>query len=71
MPIAHLLELWKGIEVEPMEAEPVAEDAAPDDEPVKEMKDYSTIDFVGIECERGQLGSWNEVFPPPIAPQSL
>ncbi|XP_071662456.1 ribosomal protein S6 kinase alpha-2 isoform X1 [Patagioenas fasciata] len=36
MPIAHLLELWKGIEVEPMEAEPVAEDAAPDDEPVKE-----------------------------------
>ncbi|KAK2525702.1 ribosomal protein S6 kinase alpha-2 isoform X3 [Columba livia] len=36
MPIAHLLELWKGIEVEPMETEPVAEDAAPDDEPVKE-----------------------------------
>ncbi|XP_055570480.1 ribosomal protein S6 kinase alpha-2 isoform X1 [Falco biarmicus] len=36
MPIAHLLELWKGIEVEPMETEPVAEDAAPDEEPVKE-----------------------------------
>ncbi|XP_049656915.1 ribosomal protein S6 kinase alpha-2 isoform X1 [Accipiter gentilis] len=36
MPIAHLLELWKGIEVEPMETEPVVEDAAPDEEPVKE-----------------------------------
>ncbi|XP_061234482.1 ribosomal protein S6 kinase alpha-2 isoform X2 [Neopsephotus bourkii] len=36
MPIAHLLELWKGIEVEPMETEPVVEDAAVDEEPVKE-----------------------------------
>ncbi|XP_014122154.1 ribosomal protein S6 kinase alpha-2 isoform X1 [Zonotrichia leucophrys gambelii] len=36
MPIAHLLELWKGIEVEPMETESVVEDAAPDEEPVKE-----------------------------------
>ncbi|KAM9240477.1 ribosomal protein S6 kinase alpha-2 isoform 1-T1 [Leptosomus discolor] len=36
MPIAHLLELWKGIEVEPMETEPVVEDAALDEEPVKE-----------------------------------
>ncbi|KAM6355043.1 ribosomal protein S6 kinase alpha-2 isoform 1-T1 [Podargus strigoides] len=36
MPIAHLLELWKGIEVEPMETEPVVEDAVPDEEPVKE-----------------------------------
>ncbi|XP_075562856.1 ribosomal protein S6 kinase alpha-2 isoform X1 [Pelecanus crispus] len=36
MPIAHLLELWKGIEVKPMETEPVAEDAALDEEPVKE-----------------------------------
>ncbi|XP_071286871.1 ribosomal protein S6 kinase alpha-2 isoform X3 [Agelaius tricolor] len=36
MPIAHLLELWKGIEVEPMETETVVEDAAPDEEPVKE-----------------------------------
>ncbi|XP_039915400.1 ribosomal protein S6 kinase alpha-2 isoform X1 [Hirundo rustica] len=36
MPIAHLLELWKGIEVEPMETEAVVEDAAPDEEPVKE-----------------------------------
>ncbi|XP_062497915.1 ribosomal protein S6 kinase alpha-2 isoform X2 [Pezoporus occidentalis] len=36
MPIAHLLELWKGIEVEPMETEPVVEDAAADEEPVKE-----------------------------------
>ncbi|XP_032910624.1 ribosomal protein S6 kinase alpha-2 isoform X1 [Catharus ustulatus] len=36
MPIAHLLELWKGIEVEPMETETVVEDAALDEEPVKE-----------------------------------
>ncbi|XP_063007825.1 ribosomal protein S6 kinase alpha-2 isoform X1 [Melospiza melodia melodia] len=36
MPIAHLLELWKGIEVEPMETETVVEDAAQDEEPVKE-----------------------------------
>ncbi|XP_063246676.1 ribosomal protein S6 kinase alpha-2 isoform X1 [Prinia subflava] len=36
MPIAHLLELWKGIEVEPMETETVVEDAAPDEEAVKE-----------------------------------
>ncbi|XP_040409973.1 ribosomal protein S6 kinase alpha-2 isoform X1 [Cygnus olor] len=36
MPIAHLLELWKGIEVEPMETESVVEDAALDEEPVKE-----------------------------------
>ncbi|KAM9382396.1 ribosomal protein S6 kinase alpha-2 isoform 1-T1 [Phaethornis superciliosus] len=36
MPIAHLLELWKGIEVEPMETEPVVEDAILDEEPVKE-----------------------------------
>uniref|UniRef100_A0A8U8BJ30 Ribosomal protein S6 kinase n=1 Tax=Geospiza parvula TaxID=87175 RepID=A0A8U8BJ30_GEOPR len=36
MPIAHLLELWKGIEVEPMETEAVVEDATPDEEPVKE-----------------------------------
>ncbi|KAM9564354.1 ribosomal protein S6 kinase alpha-2 isoform 2-T2 [Guaruba guarouba] len=36
MPIAHLLELWKGIEVEPMETEPVVEDAAVDEDPVKE-----------------------------------
>ncbi|XP_069642971.1 ribosomal protein S6 kinase alpha-2 isoform X2 [Haliaeetus albicilla] len=36
MPIAHLLELWKGIEVEPMETEPVVEDAALDEEPAKE-----------------------------------
>ncbi|KAM9019151.1 ribosomal protein S6 kinase alpha-2 isoform 2-T2 [Ara ararauna] len=36
MPIAHLLELWKGIEVEPMETEPVGEDAAVDEDPVKE-----------------------------------
>ncbi|KAM6406179.1 ribosomal protein S6 kinase alpha-2 isoform 1-T1 [Pluvialis apricaria] len=36
MPIAHLLELWKGIEVEPMETEPVVEDAGLDEEPVKE-----------------------------------
>ncbi|XP_027542378.1 ribosomal protein S6 kinase alpha-2 isoform X1 [Neopelma chrysocephalum] len=36
MPIAHLLELWKGIEVEPMETETVVEDAAPDEEPLKE-----------------------------------
>ncbi|KAM6126747.1 ribosomal protein S6 kinase alpha-2 isoform 1-T1 [Pterocles gutturalis] len=36
MPIAHLLELWKGIEVEPMDTEPVVEEAAPDEEPVKE-----------------------------------
>ncbi|XP_050749229.1 ribosomal protein S6 kinase alpha-2 [Gymnogyps californianus] len=36
MPIAHLLELWKGIEVEPMETEPVVEDATLDEEPVKE-----------------------------------
>ncbi|KAM6086366.1 ribosomal protein S6 kinase alpha-2 isoform 1-T1 [Theristicus caerulescens] len=36
MPIAHLLELWKGIEVKPMETEPVVEDAALDEVPVKE-----------------------------------
>ncbi|XP_039425500.1 ribosomal protein S6 kinase alpha-2 isoform X1 [Corvus cornix cornix] len=36
MPIAHLLELWKGIEVEPMETESVVEDVALDEEPVKE-----------------------------------
>ncbi|XP_037989513.1 ribosomal protein S6 kinase alpha-2 isoform X3 [Motacilla alba alba] len=36
MPIAHLLELWKGIEVEPVETEIVVEDAALDEEPVKE-----------------------------------
>eukprot|EP00076_Gallus_gallus_P039284 XP_025004822.1 ribosomal protein S6 kinase alpha-2 isoform X1 [Gallus gallus] len=36
MPIAHLLELWKGIEVEPMETEPVVEEAILDEEPVKE-----------------------------------
>ncbi|XP_068041318.1 ribosomal protein S6 kinase alpha-2 isoform X1 [Anomalospiza imberbis] len=36
MPIAHLLELWKGIEVEPMETETVVEDAALDEEPIKE-----------------------------------
>ncbi|XP_059691880.1 ribosomal protein S6 kinase alpha-2 isoform X2 [Gavia stellata] len=36
MPIAHLLELWKGIEVEPMETEAVVEDAALNEEPVKE-----------------------------------
>ncbi|XP_048792471.1 ribosomal protein S6 kinase alpha-2 isoform X1 [Tympanuchus pallidicinctus] len=36
MPIAHLLELWKGIEVEPMETEPVVEEATLDEEPVKE-----------------------------------
>ncbi|XP_069708342.1 ribosomal protein S6 kinase alpha-2 isoform X1 [Phaenicophaeus curvirostris] len=36
MPIAHLLELWKGIEVEPMETEPAVEDAALEEEPVKE-----------------------------------
>ncbi|KAM6138899.1 LOW QUALITY PROTEIN: ribosomal protein S6 kinase alpha-2 [Phoenicopterus ruber ruber] len=36
MPIAHLLELWKGIEVEPMETEPVVEDVALDEEPAKE-----------------------------------
>ncbi|XP_075267919.1 ribosomal protein S6 kinase alpha-2 isoform X1 [Opisthocomus hoazin] len=36
MPIAHLLELWKGIEVEPMETEPAVEDAALDEDPVKE-----------------------------------
>ncbi|XP_047923749.2 ribosomal protein S6 kinase alpha-2 isoform X1 [Anser cygnoides] len=36
MPIAHLLELWKGIEVEPMETEPVVEDTALDEEPVKD-----------------------------------
>ncbi|TRZ17156.1 hypothetical protein HGM15179_009951 [Zosterops borbonicus] len=36
MPIAHLLELWKGIEVEPMETETMVEDAALDEEPVKE-----------------------------------
>ncbi|XP_074674703.1 ribosomal protein S6 kinase alpha-2 isoform X1 [Strix aluco] len=36
MPIAHLLELWKGIEVEPMETEPVVEEVALDEEPVKE-----------------------------------
>ncbi|XP_042651922.1 ribosomal protein S6 kinase alpha-2 isoform X1 [Tyto alba] len=36
MPIAHLLELWKGIEVEPMETEPVVEDAALDEETIKE-----------------------------------
>ncbi|RMC12679.1 hypothetical protein DUI87_10203 [Hirundo rustica rustica] len=38
MPIAHLLELWKGIEVEPMETEAVVEDAALDEEPVKEAE---------------------------------
>uniref|UniRef100_A0A8V0XW11 Ribosomal protein S6 kinase n=1 Tax=Gallus gallus TaxID=9031 RepID=A0A8V0XW11_CHICK len=38
MPIAHLLELWKGIEVEPMETEPVVEEATLDEEPVKEAK---------------------------------
>nr|XP_030124256.1 ribosomal protein S6 kinase alpha-2 isoform X1 [Taeniopygia guttata]XP_030124257.1 ribosomal protein S6 kinase alpha-2 isoform X1 [Taeniopygia guttata] len=36
MPIAHLLELWKGIEVEPMETETVVEDTALDEEPIKE-----------------------------------
>ncbi|XP_032299484.1 ribosomal protein S6 kinase alpha-2 isoform X1 [Coturnix japonica] len=36
MPIAHLLELWKGIEVEPMETEPVVEEATLDEEPAKE-----------------------------------
>ncbi|XP_062429678.1 ribosomal protein S6 kinase alpha-2 isoform X1 [Rhea pennata] len=36
MPIAHLLELWKRIEVEPMETEPVVEDATLDEEPIKE-----------------------------------
>ncbi|XP_033368807.1 uncharacterized protein LOC117244070 [Parus major] len=37
MPIAHLLELWKGIEVEPMETETVVEDSVLDEEPVKEV----------------------------------
>ncbi|XP_074846359.1 ribosomal protein S6 kinase alpha-2 isoform X3 [Carettochelys insculpta] len=32
MPIAHLLELWKKIEVEPMDTEPAVEDASLDDE---------------------------------------
>ncbi|XP_053919306.1 ribosomal protein S6 kinase alpha-2 isoform X1 [Cuculus canorus] len=36
MPIAHLLELWKGIEVEPMETEPAVDDAALEEEPVQE-----------------------------------
>nr|XP_006134573.1 ribosomal protein S6 kinase alpha-2 isoform X2 [Pelodiscus sinensis] len=32
MPIAHLLELWKKIEVEPMDTEPAVEDASVDEE---------------------------------------
>ncbi|XP_065446508.1 ribosomal protein S6 kinase alpha-2 isoform X1 [Chrysemys picta bellii] len=32
MPIAHLLELWKKIEVEPMDTEPAVEDASLDEE---------------------------------------
>ncbi|XP_059570831.1 ribosomal protein S6 kinase alpha-2 isoform X1 [Alligator mississippiensis] len=36
MPIAHLLELWKRIEVEPMETEPALEEANLDEEPINE-----------------------------------
>ncbi|XP_019405518.1 PREDICTED: ribosomal protein S6 kinase alpha-2 isoform X1 [Crocodylus porosus] len=36
MPIAHLLELWKRIEVEPMETEPAVEEANLDEEPIDE-----------------------------------
>ncbi|CAM9884991.1 unnamed protein product [Bubo scandiacus] len=49
MPIAHLLELWKGIEVEPMETEPVVEEVALDEEPVKEDVCLQLYNFVLVE----------------------
>ncbi|KAJ7411559.1 hypothetical protein WISP_102191 [Willisornis vidua] len=52
MPIAHLLELWKGIEVEPMETESVVEDAAPDEEPVKEVQ--LTAKFLVMSSENNE-----------------
>ncbi|PKU35393.1 ribosomal protein s6 kinase alpha-2 isoform x1 [Limosa lapponica baueri] len=54
MPIAHLLELWKGIEVEPMETEPVVEDAALDEEPVKEALEYITLSATTILISSNQ-----------------